>query len=78
MPKIKTVKDVHPYGTLTFAEVIQKSSNIGALKAAQRLSSPRQGDPSLGFGQGIRRARETGIHRALPQPADASGEKQFA
>jgi cell division protein FtsI/penicillin-binding protein 2 len=37
-PRIKAIKDVHPYGTLTFAEVIQKSSNIGTLKAAQRLS----------------------------------------
>ncbi|MBM3213935.1 penicillin-binding protein 2 [Candidatus Poribacteria bacterium] len=37
-PKIKTIRDAHPYGPLTFAEVIQKSSNIGTLKAAQRLS----------------------------------------
>jgi cell division protein FtsI/penicillin-binding protein 2 len=33
----KTLHDVHPYGNLTFKEVIEKSSNIGTVKAASRL-----------------------------------------
>jgi cell division protein FtsI (penicillin-binding protein 3) len=33
----KTLHDVHPYGNLTFKEVIEKSSNIGTVKAAGRL-----------------------------------------
>ena len=33
----KTLHDVHPYGTLTFKEVIEKSSNIGTVKAASLL-----------------------------------------
>ena len=36
-----TVRDSHNYGTLTVEGVIQKSSNIGSLKIAQRLT-PRQ------------------------------------
>ena len=33
----KVLHDVHPYGELTFKEVIEKSSNIGTVKAASRL-----------------------------------------
>lgn len=33
----KVLHDVHPYGDLTFKEVIEKSSNIGTVKAASRL-----------------------------------------
>ncbi len=46
------VHDVHPYGTLPFRQVIQKSSNIGTIKVAQRLK-PEQlyaYQRSLGFG----------------------------
>ena len=32
-----TLHDVHPYGLLTFKEVIEKSSNIGTVKAARLL-----------------------------------------
>ncbi len=35
---IKTLHDVHEYGSLTFPEVIVKSSNIGTAKLASRLS----------------------------------------
>ena len=35
---IKTLHDVHEYGRLTFPEIIIKSSNIGAVKLASRLS----------------------------------------
>ncbi len=34
----KVLHDVHPYGTLTFKEVIEKSSNIGTVKAARALT----------------------------------------
>lgn len=49
-PKIKTIKDVHPYGELTFAQVIQKSSNIGTLKAAQRLTQQEYAEYVRRFG----------------------------
>jgi len=49
-PKIKSIKDVHPYGALTFAQVIQKSSNIGTLKAAQRLTQQEYAEYVRRFG----------------------------
>ncbi|ROQ93248.1 penicillin-binding protein [Desulfosoma caldarium] len=36
-----TIRDVHPYGWLTVAEVLKVSSNIGALKLADTLGSER-------------------------------------
>lgn len=38
---IKTLHDVHGYGPLTFPEVFIKSSNIGTVKLASRLSPDR-------------------------------------
>ncbi|MBR6976427.1 MAG: penicillin-binding protein 2, partial [Ottowia sp.] len=48
-----TVKDTHNYGTLTVEGVIQKSSNIGAIKIAQLLAPKQVWDTyaELGFGQ---------------------------
>ncbi len=37
----KTLHDVHPYGLLTFPEVIIKSSNIGTAKLAARLGNDK-------------------------------------
>ena len=37
----KTIRDVHPHGTLTVAQVIQKSSNVGAAKMALALPKER-------------------------------------
>ncbi len=37
----KRVRDAHPHGVLTFMEVIQKSSNVGTIKLAQRLGKQR-------------------------------------
>ncbi|QWR76847.1 peptidoglycan D,D-transpeptidase FtsI family protein [Candidatus Magnetomonas plexicatena] len=37
----KIIKDAHPHGVLTFMEVIQKSSNVGTIKLAQRLGKQR-------------------------------------
>ncbi len=48
-----TVKDTHNYGTLTVEGVIQKSSNIGALKIAQKLGARELWDvyTALGYGR---------------------------
>ena len=48
-----TIRDTHDYGTLTVEGVIQKSSNVGALKIAQKLSSKEMWDAftALGYGQ---------------------------
>lgn len=36
--RIKAIRDAHPFGDLTLAEVIAKSSNIGVLKAASKFT----------------------------------------
>jgi len=48
-----TISDTHNYGTLTVQGVIQKSSNIGALKIAQKMSPQEMWDTftALGYGQ---------------------------
>jgi cell division protein FtsI (penicillin-binding protein 3) len=48
-----TISDTHNYGALTVEGVIQKSSNIGALKIAQRMSAHEMWDTytALGYGQ---------------------------
>jgi cell division protein FtsI (penicillin-binding protein 3) len=48
-----TISDTHNYGTLTVEGVIQKSSNIGALKIAQKMSPHEMWDTftALGYGQ---------------------------
>ncbi|MBF0336372.1 MAG: penicillin-binding protein 2 [Nitrospirae bacterium] len=53
----KRVKDAHPHGVLTFMEVIQKSSNVGTIKLAQRLGKQRLYDYVRKFGFG----EKTGI-----------------
>jgi cell division protein FtsI (penicillin-binding protein 3) len=50
----KPITDTHPYGNLTVAEIIQKSSNIGTAKIAMNsLSSEEMWDfyTAVGFGQ---------------------------
>jgi cell division protein FtsI (penicillin-binding protein 3) len=37
-----TISDAHPHGALSVAEVIQKSSNVGAAKIAAMLSRRRK------------------------------------
>ena len=51
-----TIHDAHPHGTLTVAEVIQKSSNVGAAKMALTLKPEEmwQTFDSLGFGSPLR------------------------
>jgi cell division protein FtsI (penicillin-binding protein 3) len=48
-----TIRDTHDYGTLTVEGVIQKSSNVGALKIAQKLSPNEMWNTftALGYGQ---------------------------
>ena len=48
-----TISDTHNYGSLTVEGVIQKSSNVGALKIAQKMSPHEMWDTytALGYGQ---------------------------
>ena len=48
-----TIRDTHNYGALSVEGVIQKSSNVGALKIAQKLSPHEMWDAftALGYGQ---------------------------
>ena len=48
-----TINDTHNYGALTVEGVIQKSSNIGALKIAQKMTPREMWDTytALGYGQ---------------------------
>lgn len=48
------IRDVHPYGTLRFSEVLAKSSNIGTIKLGKRLSSNRLYEYIRCFGFGTR------------------------
>lgn len=51
------LNDVHPYGILTFRQIIEKSSNIGTMKIAQELGAKRLYKYARDFGFG----NETGI-----------------
>lgn len=48
-----TIRDTHNYGSLTVEGVIQKSSNVGALKIAQKMQPQEMWDTftALGYGQ---------------------------
>jgi cell division protein FtsI (penicillin-binding protein 3) len=52
-PKEK-IHDVHPYGALTVQQVIQKSSNIGTAKIANKLGGARMDHYLRAFGFGNR------------------------
>ena len=54
------IHDVHPYGGLTVAEIIKKSSNIGAAKIGLKLGPQKMAHYLKGFGFGQR----TGINYA--------------
>ncbi len=53
----RVLHDVHPYGKLTFEEVIVKSSNIGTVKIAAKLGPDKLQKYITGFGFG----KATGI-----------------
>jgi cell division protein FtsI (penicillin-binding protein 3) len=61
----RTIRDVHSYGTLTVAGVIEKSSNVGAAKIALSLGRMPHWEMlrRVGFGE------ETGVHL----PGETSG-----
>jgi cell division protein FtsI (penicillin-binding protein 3) len=48
-----TIRDAHPHGVLTVAEVIQKSSNVGTVKMAMQMERSEMWElySQLGFGQ---------------------------
>lgn len=48
----RVISDVHSYGVLSFADVIAKSSNVGAIKVGQRLGPERLGRYINRFGFG--------------------------
>jgi cell division protein FtsI/penicillin-binding protein 2 len=48
----KTIHDVHRHGVLSFQEVIQKSSNVGAVKIGQRLGAVKYYEYIKKFGFG--------------------------
>ena len=48
----RAISDVHSYGVLSFADVIAKSSNVGAIKVGQRLGPERLGRYINRFGFG--------------------------
>jgi cell division protein FtsI (penicillin-binding protein 3) len=73
------IRDDHPKGILTAAEVFKHSSNIGTVKAARRIGKEAlaQMFESLGFG------KPTGIglpgeRRGILRPASRWGEIEFA
>ncbi|HSP95657.1 MAG TPA: penicillin-binding transpeptidase domain-containing protein [Candidatus Dormibacteraeota bacterium] len=49
----RTIRDSHPHGVLTFADVIAESSNIGCAKVAERLGVERFGKIVRAFGFGL-------------------------
>jgi cell division protein FtsI (penicillin-binding protein 3) len=48
-----TIRDAHPHGVLTVAEVVQKSSNVGTVKLAMQMERREMWEwyDSVGFGQ---------------------------
>jgi cell division protein FtsI (penicillin-binding protein 3) len=48
-----TIRDTHNYGTLSVEGVVQKSSNVGSIKIAQKMSPSEMWDiyTALGYGQ---------------------------
>ena len=76
-PGRKPIRDVHPYGALTFEDVIVKSSNVGAIKAGLKIGPERLGRyiNRFGFGQTLSpdfRGESSGIVWN-PSRLDASG-----
>jgi cell division protein FtsI/penicillin-binding protein 2 len=53
----RIVRDTHPYGVLSFTDVIVKSSNVGAIKIGLRVGADRLSDyvQRFGFGHPVSR-----------------------
>ena len=78
----RPVYDVHPYGPLSFEDVIVKSSNVGAIKAVQQIGIERMSIyvKRFGFGQALS-PDFSGQSRGVVYPAsrlDASGLASMA
>ena len=58
----EVIHDVHPYGTLSVQQVVQKSSNIGAAKISHKLGVKRLDHylHDFGFGQPYRHLSSPG------------------
>lgn len=71
----RVLHDVHPYGDLSFREVIAKSSNIGIVKVALRLGEERLHRYAAEFGFGSRSGIDLPGERigTLRPPAQWSG-----
>jgi cell division protein FtsI (penicillin-binding protein 3) len=73
------IHDHHKYGWITFAEVIQKSSNIGAIKVAQRLGPEKLADYVKAFGFGQKTDLDLpGEVRGLTKEARSWGRRSLA
>ncbi len=59
------LRDAHGYGTLTFEDVVAKSSNIGTAKAALRLGATRLYNTVTNFG--------FGLYTGIPLPDESRG-----
>jgi cell division protein FtsI (penicillin-binding protein 3) len=82
-----TIHDAHPSGALTVAQVIQKSSNVGAAKIALALPSEKMwnmfnqvgfGTPRSGSRRGTRQARAYASWRPIEQATMACRPRHFA
>ena len=69
-----TIRDIQPHGDLLFAQVLEKSSNIGTIKLAQRLSRPRFYEYIRNFGFAIR----TGIDLPAETPGLLQGVDKWS
>jgi cell division protein FtsI (penicillin-binding protein 3) len=73
------IHDHHKYGWITFAEVIHKSSNIGAIKVAQRLGPDRLSKYLKAFGFGQKTDLDLpGEVRGLTKEPNAWGRRSLA
>ena len=75
-PGRKPIRDAHAYGTLTFQDVIVKSSNVGAIKAGLRIGPERLGRTSTDLALDRRSPDFRGESSGIvwnPAKLDASG-----
>ncbi len=69
-----TIHDHHPYGWLSFAQVLQHSSNIGAAKVGERLGKETYQKYLRGFGLG----QKTGIDLPAESPGLLASVKDWS
>ena len=75
----RPVYDVHPYGLLSFEDVIVKSSNVGAIKAVQQIGIERMSIyvKRFGFGQ-VLSPDFNGQSRGIVWPAEQLDQSGLA